>query len=679
MPTGLKITAASALLLIAGASQAQVQRYDFETTRRRLESLRTDPPRIKTEVVGQASSARARAFLDFYLNKLVPRNERLAELGYQYSSYNLLRDSASHASEAERALWSEEFARLSNEWSAVSVDQQWKADLEEWARLAEGLSGEYPDLARKWAREARLGFMPPELEPVLNETAALMRGWQDAVRVAPAVDGMPEFERIKTRALRDFKDGKITLAEGLRIVHDLHDRAGRHFIGFEAARAAGENLNRVAVLRTRIAKANGYPSWAAYQTEVNGEGYGPEYRGSANQIRHMREFLRALRPIAEAYYDRRLRELGLEDQKPRLTDQDVDFLTGAGWEMLQPHFPDDKITDMWEQTLLASGFRPEPLAQIIVDDESRPGKDRNNKYMSSPVLPHNAVQLIDARTLSGVSMARTRPELRDGFVYILQSYPGNGLNGLRTAFHEGGHATERLLKYKDREAEEAYGYVEVPSLTSEYFLRDPDVVHALAVEVDGRKPGRAEVAAYLRNNAGAELHQLIRLVKRALFDLELWSVDYTAPDAPTFLEAVERIFKEVGALGDVFPEYESKVPQFYEWISTSHFVSGQVRYPGYVYATIGAAMMADFISDELERETGRRGWYHQPGFARIFGEKFVSQGWRQPTPQNLESITGRVFDYRSVIDELQKSLGLVASPAAAGCVDRLTAHGPNPG
>lgn len=652
----LKAAATVGLILTSLSLNAQVTRYERDATRARLLDLVQNPPASKLVIQGEPSSEQAAKFLNYYADKVYPKMEWIGDLIIKYSGLRLLRDSGSQNDQAEFEKWTEEFDKLEQEWNAFSVDEEWTNVLREWAKLAEGLKGELPDYARRTAHERELEQFAPEMKPKLDEIAVLEREYFDAVRTSEAAKLLPEINKTVIQTRRRFKTGEITFEEGRKIVTEAYNRGGGHFVGHEAVQKKGENLNRIAVLRTELAKSKGFNSWADYQLEVSGQGYTPEYRGSANQRKFLRDYLKALKPVQDAFIEQRLKEMGLSARKGEMRNTDIGFLTPPGIEILQPHFPNEKITDMWEKTLIDSGFDPVALKQILIDDKFRESKNPTEAYLSGILGPYNETQEIDATSLNYIPMKRTKPELKEGLVYILQSYKGTGINDLRTAFHEGGHATEKLLKFKDLPVDEAYGYVEVPSLMSEYFTKDPQVLHALAVEVDGKKPSVEEITKLLDNYSKTDIINVAGLAAASLFDLELWSIDYTAKDAPTFVEAVKKVNEETDALAEIFPDLDTKVPFYYHNVSTGHFVSGSVRNIGYDYADIGATMMFEFISDELEKETGRRSWYQQPGFAKIYAEKFVSQGWRKPFPQNIEEITGRKFDYMAVVNDFARKI-----------------------
>ncbi|MBX3022633.1 MAG: hypothetical protein KF799_13250 [Bdellovibrionales bacterium] len=656
------------LLLTALSAQAQYTPYGKRKTRELLLNLHQNPPLSQVVRVGYPSSPRAEAFLKFYEQKIHPYSLKMSNLIIRYHTIQLLRDSGSYRDVHEKRRWTALREQLDQEYNETIVDEQWTATLREWAHLAEGLKGDLPDFARRSWRDRDLESFPPEFKPMLDEAARLESEYFDAVRETKASADLREFSTTLTETRRRFKMGQISFDEARTTIKDLFSRMGAHVVGHEAVLKKGENLNRMAVLKTQMAKHKGFPTWADYQLAMNGTGYAPEYQGTANQRRFLHDYLSALKPLLENLITSRLKELGLEDRRSDISLQEIGLLAAPGLEMLQPYFPNEEISRMWGQTLLESGFTRQQLSQIVLDDGFRKNKNRTEAYLAGVMAPYNEVERIDAANLNYLPLSLKKEDLKRGLVYILQSYKGSGINDLRTAFHEGGHATEKLLKAKYMPTDESYGYVEVPSLTSEYFTTDPEVLYALAVPVDGQKPSMEEIKKYLENYSKTDLINVALGATGSLFDLELWSIDYTAPGAPTFLEAVKQLDETTTAVVLSLKPYDLPIPTYFSNVSTGHHTSGSVRNIGYDFAGIGAEMMAAFISDELEKRTGRRSWYNQPGFADIYAKKFVSQGWHLPFPRNIEAITGRKFDYMEVVNDFARKLKV----DDATCADELS-------
>ncbi len=655
------MTIAARLLLLvtvvaSAPALAQVQRYDADKTRSLLLRLAKNPPKGELIIQGALPAGRKGEFLNYYSQVIFPRLQG-SDFSVPYRSYSLLLDVGAARSKRELKWFQRRFEKVATSYSALNVDESWTEQIREWARLAQGLQGDLPDVARMLDRDRELESYAPHLKMKLDEVHRLESEYEMALNAAPSNARLPEYTQARAEIRRRFKAGEISLDQArseLRAVLMLP--MGYHRIGFEAAQAKGENLNRMAVLRSQLAKAKGFPNWSAYTLEVSGQGYTAEYRGVENQRRFLKNLIAALMPIYLQTLDARIREMGLERADLDIRLQDLGFFSPPGIEQLRAYFPDDKITDIWQEVLFESGYSPEVLSQILVDDKIRKGKNTSMAYMSGFFGPYDNDTIVDAETLS--FPPNPGPFQNPGFVYIMQTYVGGGLADLQTAFHEGGHGLERVLKNKTRATDEAYGYVEVPSMTSERYVSDPHVVFDKAVPVNGQRPTLEEVKTYITSLKRGKVLALIQMSQTALLDTELWAYDYSQPQAQTFLERIEQLTKETDLLGKQFPDIETATPLFYHNVSTTHYTSGNVRQIGYVYAEIASIMMAEHFSDRLETLTGRRSWHKQPLLAGLFEKELYSEGWKLPFPKNIEKITGRPYDVSQVVGELKSELGL---------------------
>lgn len=651
-----KYAISAALLATAPASFAQVQRYEKEKVRALLLDYAQNPKQTNVIVKGPYPKGNEREFVEFYFDNIRPRLDEMDKVISRYRGYNLLGDSGSYRDAEEKAAFAKEFAKAAADLSSFQTDKNWTATVQQWAGLSEGLSGQLADEARKMSKERELNAFPEAMQPKLEELTRLSKEYSDALANAPAAKGLQEFTTKLTEARRRFKDGEITFEEADRITREMYARGGPHFVGYQAIQAKGENLNRMAVIRTELAKSKGFNTWAEYQLEVNGQGYEEEYRGPKNQKKFLRDYLASLSKLFTGLMDERIRELGLESQRPKLSFQHSQLLTPPGVQQLQPYFPGDKLTDMWEQSMIESGFSNETLSQILVDDEFRDGKNRTMAYMAGLRPPYLSEEVLNPVTLIFEKVANGAREWQRGLMYILQSYKGTGVPDLRTAFHEGGHALEYLLKYKQWDTDESYGSVEVPSNTMEHFVSDPLVLFHKALPKDGQKPSLAEIRKYVTNEEKAKVFDRIYNVALALYDTEMWDYDYTQPGAQTYTERMPVLINQLWSDAGFFPLIESPVPLYNHFAATTHFTSGNVRYTGYTYAEIGARMMIEYITDEIEKATGRRTWYNQPKLAKIFAEKFFAELWKNKFPTNVEKITGRKFSRESRLELLNRAL-----------------------
>lgn len=635
---------------------AQVQKYD-ETTRDKLLYLKDNPPKVQLHLKGTFKSQQEKEFVEFFAFKILPQREKITALNFQYIALRLLMDSGSQQSPEELAAWEKESLGVMSQFNAYLVNEEWTETLRQWAKLATGLKGQLPDDARRELREREMTVFPIAMKEKMDAIDELQQTYSTATNTAKSADKMTEFYPAIMNASRDFKEGKISFKEAADIISAAYATMGPHFVGHEAAQVSGESLNKMAVLRTELAQSKGFKTWSEYVLAMTGDGYTEKYRGLKNQRELLVRVIEMVRPVLQQLYANRIEALGLKASDVR--NQYVGLLRPKGLQQLLPYFPADKITSTWEETMLESGFTPEVLSQILVDDSvTRENKNKMEAYLMPWFGPYTEVDELNLNTLNFTEEPVNSPKWKKGLVYILQSYKAGGLGEYETAFHEGGHALEGVTKRKLLSSDEAYGYVETPSMTMERFLKDLEFIFQKAQEFEGKKPTREEIAELLQGEKMLGVMQFMGLMTSSLFDLDLWNYDYTKPKAQTLLERVKFLEEKIEKFaGSDFGNVPSAVPHYYSYIATSHYTSGSVRNIGYLFAEAASTMMADFLYDTLEKETGRRTWYQQPGLAKILIDQFYSQGWKKTFPENIEGITGRTYDPESIIAQtLQDAL-----------------------
>ncbi len=67
-------------------------------------------------------------------------------------------------------------------------------------------------------------------------------------------------------------------------------------------------------------------------------------------------------------------------------------------------------------------------------------------------------------------------------------------------------------------------------------------------------------------------------------------------------------------------------------------------------------MMAQYLSRELEKRTGRANWYKQPGLAELITNTWYKEAWKMPFPDNIEKITGQKFETKNILADLTRGL-----------------------
>lgn len=645
-----------AIACVSFQSLAQVQKYD-EKTRDKLLFLKNNPPPVRIVLKGEFKSEQEKLFVEFYLQKIVPQDEKSRAMFFQAVALKLLMDSGSQNSDVEMKAWEKEYLHVSSQFNELAVNEQWTATLKLWAKLAEGLSGQLADDARRQWRERELSVFPVEMKATMDQIDTFQLEHDNATNAAESANKLSEVYPELVAAGLEFREGKISFEAATARINAAYQKGGYHFVGHEAAQAAGESLNKMAILRTKLAQSKGKKTWSEYVLTITGDGYTEKYRGLEKQRDLLVQVIAMVRPVLQQMYTNRMQVLGLKPEQ--LRNQYLGLLRPKGLQQLTPYFPADKITQTWEETMIESGFSPEVLSQILVDDSvTREKKNKTIAYLMPWFGPYTEVEELDLATLKFDEEPLHSDKWRKGLVYILQSYKVGGLSEYGTAFHEGGHALEKVTKMKTIATDEAYGYVETPSMTMERFLKDPEFIFQKAFEADGKKPTREEIAEMLSGEKMLDVVQFMHLMTSSLFDLDLWNYDYTKPKAQTFLERVKFLEEKIEKYaGSDYGNVPSPVPFYYSQVATSHFTSGDVRNIGYLFAEAASTLMANFLSDSLEKETGRRTWYQQPGLAKILVDKFYSQGWKTTFPENIEGITGRNYDPVSIIAQsLQEAL-----------------------
>ncbi len=640
------------VLLVSVPVEAQVQRYDIDKVRETLLKIRDGLPPQALVVQGDPASPEALKFIRFYADVIHPKLQALKRLSQRRSAIKLLLDTGSYVSEKEQKQFKSEYAQITAELSGIQVDPVFNGEIETWAQLSDGLTGELPAYARAFAKENEFEHFAEDQKPTLIKAELLHQKYADAIRSAVAAAGLAEWKKKSAEIPRLFKSGVLTIKEAQEQSSEMNQRVGLRYVGAEAVQAQGQSLNEMAILRTELAQSKGYRTWAEYQLEASGQGYLPEYRGVANQREFLHKWIRQMRPPVELFIDRRVRDLGID--KSKLRRNHVGLLTLPDLNTAQRFFPADNLVNIFDASMIESGFKSSDLGQMIVDEKPREGlKNPTMAYMSPTFIPEDEIRTLDASTLSFVPGQAKMP----GTVYIMQNFRVGGLDELRTMYHEGmGHALEYLLKDKEDMTSEGYGYVEVPSMTAEYFLREPQFLFDNATTFEGEKPSLEQFRTWILNSDRNTGVDLLMRASSALYDIDLWDYDYKAKGAKTYLERAEQIFNANEVLTGLPPFVESHVPAFYAYLATTHFTSGSVRNIGYSYATLGSEMMSKWISKELERRTGRASWYKQPGLAELISEAWYKVGWKTRFPQNIEAITGEKFDVEKILAEMTKNL-----------------------
>lgn len=644
-------------LTLATLAHAQIRDYDPVTTPARLRELAASPERAlpDLETRGRPRGPREEAFVNFYLERVHPRLRERDLASVQYVAYYLLADIGAHGSEDELKSFQDGLERVSERFNAWSTDEEWPSLLERWSELSEGLTGNLPAAARVMAERVRAHQFPPAAKPLLDEMNRLHKTeFGTALNEAPAAALLSDAGKVRDEVLNAFKSGRMSFADARRALAENEARGGSTRLGFEALEKAGPALDRAAVLMSQLARMKGEPTWTAHRMRLQARDYAPGLSTLPEVRGFLRGYIEALVPLLKKLVERRLRDLGLPEDTS-VAWAEIELLLYPGEEVFAPYLPYEKNVRTWKRVMRESGFGPAFLRQITLDHEKRPGKNLSMMYNYTLLSPRNRREILDSSTLDLALRSRAPNRRLPGDTYILSSPSGRGLDELTTAFHEGGHALEALVAAPVPGLSfEAYAWTEVPSMTSENFARDAELLHHYARAVDGKKPSLAWFREALANLASNGVFERLRMARHSLFDLELWDYDYAAPGAQTLRARMERLDDEIGRFAGGWPPMRMDVPNWMSRAGSQHFVEGWVRNFGYDLAWIASDMVASHLSDRLEQETGRRSWFRQPMLARLYEQEFLDEGWRKPFPANIEAITGRPFGFATTVAKLEE-------------------------
>jgi hypothetical protein len=514
------------LLALSAYAAAQVQSYQPDQARAKVQAALNQTLFESVKIDGKVTDPRAEAFLIHFQNSIVPLLNRFTKIDNQQSGFGVLIDSATYKNEAEKADLNKKLEQAGTDLSAYLVDDNVTLEFAKSAELASDLKGDLPNFSRHQARERDLNAFPKSAKASLEEIQRLEARVQAALNEVPASANLEKLLQGLMSLRQKFARGEITLAKAMADSDSLLVESGDHRIGFQMVEKVGaETLNRLAILRCQLAKAKGFSNWAQYKLESSGQGYDPDFRGSRNQRAFLKSYLKKL--AAEQRQQIKERLIELKSVGVKLSAHHQGFLNRPDLSLLQPYFLDP--TSVWQKTMLESGFKAATLKQILMDDQPRPGKYGGGAYILPLLSPSAGILRIDATTLDIVPMTSTKP----GLVYVSQNYSNAGVRDLKTVFHEGMHALNFLLAGQVLPTSETYGYLETPSTTAEHFTRDADFLFN-NLKGAGELPSRPEVETLVANQIKNDSINRYTNAENALFDLELWDYDYTAPKAQKF-------------------------------------------------------------------------------------------------------------------------------------------------
>ena len=661
----LAATAALAVSVQAGPYPVEEERQKVLADLERIESQQIT---ISTDGL-EGRPREERAFLDYYLNKVLPiklerrRDAALADVLTTAIDRALYRD------EEEKRRWMERKGRLRDSVSATMASDGWIHKVRTLVGLSRGLRGELPS----WARRAlRNGIITPRELPLIQRNNAIdIEIAQVANDSSVSGEDLAEHAKESAAIERDFRSGDIDLEEAQRRVDSLWPKS-RHAKGYDVWKRGRELFDEKAVVATRLARLRGFSNWADYSLSLRNHTHRRGLRSAEDHGRFLTRLLEETHGPAERLHRSLLRQAGRSEDVDRKI---VPLIYPEADALLREYFPADKVDGMWDQTMRESGFGDFAFGQISFDSFPRQ-KKFTHAYMS-PSLSNIPKTIAVKPGGLALDVPPLSPDAyHPGLISVVQNVDDDGVFPYEIVFHEGGHALdfayrENTSLFTDETvflAEESYAYTETASMMMQRFFDDGDFLLAKGRTREGLALDEGRVRRFLQARAVHKLINMRRMSLHALFDILVWSEPY-GEGGPSFSERFLEVYQEVS---DKYSFGRSSLPEAvaegHAGFGTPHFYSGQVLYHGYVYADIAAQMEADHLWSTLAEKTGRRSFLRQPSLAGLLIDGHYKRGFAKPFPSATEEMTGKRFRPRQFADAFRRSVeDFLASSGDKNC------------
>ena len=638
----------SPLQVIAEKGNREIEREKM------LEVLNRGLPNTRIQTIYKNASPSQKVFITYFKKIIFPTLQEFKKLGFIISWNQVAIDRALYNNIEEKSKWQNNLLSAMNQYDALKNGKAWKLKVTYWSRLAKNLPGELPKLALSLNNKLKIEAFGPETIPILNKISKLNIEVNDIANSSPFGDNLSEVNEKIDFLVSQYRHGKIELKDASRQILEAREN-GERGLSRDIESKAGERLNELAKLRTKLAKLKGYSSWAAYQVAVQSFEYSEPFDSLSGRI----DFLESLLTATEATLEKVLVYLAKKDEdlsRDSFNQSQLKLILPEAQALLSPYLKKEELDSIWKKANLESGFSEKDLDHLIIDSMPRTNKYQH-AYMMSLLTP--TPKTLTLRAATGSS---DRP-LEDhfyhpGLSYILQNYFTGGVEDLRVAFHEGGHGTHFLKELNTFSEDHAYGYVEVHSILMEHFMLDPDFLQANLKDKNQLPPTPETLETYLSNSKINQLFDFRVLVGRALFELLLWSHDFT-DDSTTYTDQSNQLWDKVitrasGVLGTANHgvDYTGRGP-----LNAPHFREAWVNYMGYVVAQVGASASIETLLDAFEEENGRRTFNQQPTLSRRLIEGYYHSGFQMKFPDSVVNFTKRPFDAlefsRKINEDLQ--------------------------
>ncbi len=604
-------------------------------------------------------------FLEYFKKYIEPKAREGAIYSAKYAGLKLLLDSGLENSAEEKLKWEKELEEVLEWYGASEADEDVKKHTLQLAKLAEGLSGEMADSAREGAEMVELQMYPESSKSQAQEDNVLSQQIAQIANLLASKDNAiklrPEYNQVRAK----FYSGELSFQEAGDKLEALTLKMGGA-IGEELIEQAGDKLQRLAAVRSELAKVKGFPYWAEFAVAKQSRAHAPGLRTADELLKFLYGLLETTKEAGRKIYELEAKKRGMKLADLRPAHQSL--LLPPAEELLNGYFPRQNIVSLWRQTMRESGFPKSLIERIFIDPFPRDGK-QGHAYMFPARTPYQREDILNGQTLNAVSYPSNSPVWKKAVTAIVQNFSDDNVDSTETMFHEGGHgldyASHRLGFRSYRSASAA----ETHSTTMEHFLADYSFIRSAAIKLDGSRPSEEVIRTYIKNRALGDLIGFRGNVAQAIFDIELWQYDYSQPGAQKLWERAIEINAKLRLLSrNVALPADLVRPFGMQMFSTDHYYSGSVRYFGYTLAAVSAGMMAEYLLDTLEAKTGRRSLHKQPAIA-ILLKPIYEKGLERPFPEAVEQISGKKFAPEEYAKGLIRKVDEALKPDCDGALD----------
>jgi len=617
-----------------------------------LEQVKQDTDELKISDFGYRSFPE-QDFLNHFRLELNPKFFEISKLNSISSILSVAVDRALFNDEAEKEAWLNESTEATIKADAIRTSPEYKQALQRSAAYAQDWPGDLPEMIRHAYEIDRLTGFNSEQMPMIERIANLSKSVTTKMNESKVTgNDLAEFAKTNEQIEKDYRAGRISFGEATKRLDSIWSK-GHHAKGHDVVQSAGSELNEIAHLRTQLAKSKGFNNWADFKLASEKFNHAKGFQTAEDHIRFFTNVLEKTLPAHLQY-----RQL-LQKQNPGIPSAQIDnrnmhLLAPENDTLIAEYFPVENVDQFWRQTMIESGFSESTLESITLDSFPR-AKKQTHAYMWPVVMTEpKSVELAKG------SLNFVRPGVggwSPAAIYIVQNARSDGYDAYTTVFHEGGHGLDFATRADFAIIGESYAYTETASMTMERFFQDKEFLLVKGRTRDGRSIAENKVDAFLKNSALLEAIGTRGQIFNALFDILLWREAYT-DTSQQFVDRALRIYDELQT--KYFPgakTFPAGVRAGSRACSTSHFISGEVRYYGYIYANIAAQMTAEHLWDYFQGKTGRRTFLRQPELARLLIDGHYRSGFTKPFPLATEQMLGRPFDASVLVEKINGAVG----------------------